>query len=70
MATNEVPHIEEGAYVPNAPTSPPTYNEAFPELSRGAEITSTESVKPWPATNKFHMRSSTCTQVFVKHLRN
>ncbi|XP_052081432.1 vigilin-like [Mytilus californianus] len=71
MATNmEVPHIEEVAYVPNAPTSPPTYSDAFPELPMPAprpvaDLPVTEPTRPWPANNKFLMRSSTCTQVFT-----
>lgn len=71
MATNmEVPHIEEVAYVPNAPTSPPTYSDAFPELPVPAprpatDAPVTEPTRPWPANNKFLMRSSTCTQVCV-----
>ena len=72
MATNmEVPHIEDQAYVPKPPQapSPPTYSEAFPELpvptprpDLGADLPVNEP-KAWPANNKFHMRSSTCTQV-------
>ncbi|CAC5382186.1 Vigilin [Mytilus coruscus] len=63
----EVPHIEEVAYVPNAPTSPPTYSDAFPELPMPAprpvaDLPVTEPTRPWPANNKFLMRSSTCTQ--------
>ncbi|CAG2229559.1 Vigilin [Mytilus edulis] len=66
----EVPHIEEVAYVPNAPTSPPTYSDAFPELPVPAprpatDAPVTEPTRPWPANNKFLMRSSTCTQVFA-----